>query len=358
VGVTNTDNEPVNQGSIGAPMNLTTSLPFTGSVASNGAISYYYVNGLTPSATYFIALSSLINPARLDVYQNAAFTTLTCTGNQNSTDSRPKSCFGVANASGEFYITVSTAGGTTTGSKFKIDIVIPPANEGTSGAPIALTYGALPYIDGQVGTGTGAGNANGFSSFYVITGVPGSVNKLVRATNLTTNVDLFVYSNSAFSTSLCSSSASTIAEACLAAIPAGGTIYVQVTCNSCGAGSTYTLDIVPPSASQGAAGAPVDITGQLPYSGSMLSPGSFYMVSGLTPSTTYTAALTEVTGGGSLEVYSDVNFTTQLCSSNGGVNLPESCQAAANASGKLYIKAATAGLTVPANGTTFNVRVE
>jgi hypothetical protein len=88
--------------------------------------------------------------------------------------------------------------------------------------------------------------------------------------------------------------------------------------------------------------------------------GSYYVVSGLTPGATYTVSLTEMTGGGSLNVFQDSDFTITpglTCNSSNAVNLPEICQLAANASGRLYINASETGLNA-GNATTFNIRVQ
>jgi hypothetical protein len=100
---------------------------------------------------------------------------------------------------------------------------------------------------------------------------------------------------------------------------------------------------------------PVDITGLLPYGGTTVVSGSFYRITGLTPGTVYTVSMTELTAGGQLRVYSDAAFSTLEDSSNGGVNLPEVCQATANPSGILYINADVDNSNRP---TTYNVRVQ
>ena len=341
VSVTNQDNEPSSEGSSGAPVNITGSLPYGGSNAS-GESSYYKITGLAANTQYFITISSLINPSILYVYSDSGFSTLECTGNQNSGDSRPKSCYGNSNGSGELYIRVANNAGAS-GSTYRIDITLPPADEGTV-TPVDLT-GLLPYTLGQVGSG---------SSYYMVTGLPVGVSKLVKMTNLTQNIDLFVYSDSGFSSLLCSSSASTIAESCAATVPGSGTLYFEAQLQS-GSGATYYVDVTDPPVNQGTSGSPVDITGQLPYAGTLLSGASYYVLTGLTPGTVYTVLMTEVTGGGGLEVYTDSGFSTLGCSSNGAVNLPESCQATANPSGKLYIRTHT---PTSAGGTTYNLRAQ
>ena len=102
---------------------------------------------------------------------------------------------------------------------------------------------------------------------------------------------------------------------------------------------------------------PVDITGALPYDGTMFDNNSYYVVGGLTPTTTYTVTLTNVTSGGSLEIYSDSGFTTLMDSSNGAVNLPETTTGTANASGKIFIQVDTAGLS-GSSGTTYKINVQ
>lgn len=346
VSVTNVDNEPGNEGTPGAPLDLTGTTPYGGTVAASSS-SYYTVTGLAPNTSYFVTLSSLVNPAIFEAYSDAGYSSLLCTGNQNSGDSRPKSCYATSNGSGELYIKVTNSSGTL-GSTYQIDVQLPPANEGTSGAPIDLT-GLLPYPAGQVGAAS--------SSYYVVTGLTPGADQYVRLTNLTQNIDLFVYSDSGFSTQLCSSSASTIAEACVATVPGSGNLYFRAQNVSGQPGATYTVDVIDPPVAEGTAGSPVDITGMLPYGGTMVSPGSFYRITGLTPGTVYTVSMTEMTSGGSLRVYSDAGFSTLECSSNGAVNLPESCQATANPSGILYVNADTAGLT-GAGATTYNIRVQ
>jgi hypothetical protein len=344
VSVTNLDNEPGNEGTPGAPLDLTGTTPYGGTVASSSS-SYYTVTGLAPNTSYFVTLSSLVNPATFEAYSDAAFSNFLCEGIQNSGDSRPKSCYATSNGSGELYIQVIN-GSATLGSTYQIDVQLPPANQGTSGAPIDLT-GLLPYTAGEVGAAS--------SSYYVVTGLTPSADLYVRLTNLTQNVDLFVYSDSGFSSQLCSSAASTIAEACVATVPGSGELYIRAQNVSGQPGATYTVDVIDPPVAEGSVASPVDITGLLPYGGTTVVSGSFYRITGLTPGTVYTVSMTELTAGGQLRVYSDAAFSTLEDSSNGGVNLPEVCQATANPSGILYINADVDNSNRP---TTYNVRVQ
>ncbi|MDH4246311.1 MAG: hypothetical protein OEW39_00675, partial [Deltaproteobacteria bacterium] len=360
VSVTNMDNEPVSQGTSLIPLNITGATPYPGAVAGAGS-SFYYITGLTSGVTYFFSLSTLTSPATFVVYSNSTYATALCTGNQSATNSIPKSCSAAAPASGIVYIKVLDGTPTTDGSTYKLDVTLQPTAQGSTASPVNIT-GLLPYN----------GTVSGTSSYYVVTGLtPGAV-QAVSTSNQSANIDLFVYSNATFTTLLCSSNASNIAEICTATVPGSGAFYIKTTLGGGMTLSSYIINVGSPPVAQGASGAPVDITGLLPYPGTMVSPGSYYVVTGLTPGTVYTVMMTEMTGGGSLGVYADVNFTTQPGSyaciqgatnasgypiSDGGGNLPESCTAAANASGKLFIKADPTGLTAT-GATTFNVRVQ
>jgi hypothetical protein len=370
--VTNLDNEASSEGTTGAPKELTLAdLPHQGQVAGNATSnSYYHLTGLDPAKTYYLSVSSLTGP--MYFYVNIEGTWVNpganCDGEDwGSSSNRPRHCVLQPDGDGELYIEVTSLSGTA-GRNFLLNVKEPlPANEGFPGSPptpLNVT-GMLPY-QGEVGDFDNAVH----SSYYVVNITPAPGKKLVRITDFTDEADLWVYSSADFSSGFqCSSTASGIAESCVTLdLSAVSALYIRVDAiqNPSGHdGTRFVLDIVDPPISEGSPGSPPtpkELTGLLPYSGT-LGPNppntdSFYMVDGLTPGSPYTVSITNVTGGGTLQAYNDAAFTntTGITCNTGAANSPETCVTTANGSAKIYFKVTRSG--AQPGGSTYDIRVQ
>jgi len=196
-------------------------------------------------------------------------------------------------------------------------------SEGTASDPLALDPAtSLPY--------EGGAGPDDFSYYHLTNLTPG-LSYLVSVSSVSDAITMSVYSDSALTTQLCTSSGNTtpVPETCLATLPGGvSDIYITVrgTAAGEGIGTSYTLAIIEqPTAGEGIAGTPVNIDADLndpdisSYFGSVApsaaaNPHSYYEVTGLNSGNSYFVVLTGLSGDVDLEVYADADFTTQVCS--------------------------------------------
>ena len=235
----------------------------------------------------------------------------------------------------------------TAGGTYSVNVT--PAlltSEGLSGTPVDIT-GSLPYLGGILA----------LPSYYVVTGLANSTNYRVQLGNLTNNVDVHVFSDVNFSAQLCVGNQSSIAETCEATSTAGGELYIRVRASGAETDVAFIVDVLTPVTDEGSAGTPVDLTGILPYEGGIKTTASYYKVSGLVPSASYTVELINMIGQGSLEVFSDSGFTTSVCTDDRGGNWPESCTVNADGSGALYFQGLPGGGFSSA-GATYRVQIK
>ena len=110
---------PVDEGTIGSPLDLTGLLPYGGQmITSQGggagdttSGSFYVVENMIPGATVTVSLANVTDLVELQVYSTADFiTTQECISSVNGTE--PESCIGVTvNPSGILYIRVASDNG-------------------------------------------------------------------------------------------------------------------------------------------------------------------------------------------------------------------------------------------------------
>ncbi len=222
--------------------------------------------------------------------------------------------------------------------------------EGSVGSPVSLPIGSLP-AEGTVGA---------TSSYYVVSGLTPSASYMVTTTSVSADIELYIYDDNGFTNEICPETPDPVTfpnennvfnderpESCVVTAPVGGTLYVRVAVDGVFSpgGGTYLIDVFPaPTTTEGADGAPLDITSDLPFLGrgynlgNTLATSNFYVVSGLTPSTTYRVQITNLTANVDLRVYAESTFDTLLCSAQVS-SIAETCEAQSTAGGELYIRA-------------------
>ncbi|HEY0634423.1 MAG TPA: hypothetical protein VGE00_03485 [Gammaproteobacteria bacterium] len=221
-----------NEGSEAAPQVIPLGT-YQGQVAKNGP-SVYQLN-LTPGKSYVVNLSNKTAEGGFNVYEDS-FWSLSCI--QVATCAIHPSETGVAYV--EAWAPMSNFGmGFTVNVQEEIY-----QSEGTLAAPLALLN--FPVSDGvatvpSVRTNGEVGNG---SSYYVvdISGGYDYVGYRVSANNLSLDANLYVYSDPAFSSLLCSSTQTgTVDESCAFNYSAGNQLYIRVDGTPSGAGALYEL---------------------------------------------------------------------------------------------------------------------
>ena len=332
------------EGSVSSPVLI----PGDGTVY-NGQVddtsSYYMVTGLVPGQYYQIYRTT-------DEYDKPSFTSTTdSTYTTSNCKTFPGMCLAAADASGNLYIRVSFH--KIPGISFKL--WIQPSlldSEGTAAAPLDIT-GGLAGGTPTVHNGQVIAHYNEEISYYVLSGLPGSTNYSITATNLTDDIKLDVYSDAAMSNRLCSTDLTGITdETCnVVSGPAGGAIkdvslYIKVTLDKYGTthnwdGANYTLTASPggtPLTSEGAVGSPVDITGLTPYAGSVsYNEASYYVINGLDPASFYAMMLNHDKTRLVLSLWTDSTYSTNAC--NAGISyFTDHIVCAPNASGQFFVR--------------------
>lgn len=178
------------------------------------------------------------------------------------------------------------------------------ANEGTVATPVALTL-STPYF-GVVGDAV---------SYYKVDPVTAGTAYSVRLSDLTDDVDLYVYDNdgSYGTTAKCQSTLSgTQAEAC-SLIASGPALYIATDGFNTTGGYSIVVDPLPTLEPEGLSTAPVNITNSLPYSG-MVNTSESYYIANVTQGQTYAISITGLTDDADLYVYgADSTFSTVAC---------------------------------------------
>lgn len=311
-------------------------------------ISYYTTSGLVPGNYYQIYQTN-------DQYENPGV--FSYTDNTYATTNcywLPGICLAPADASGNLHIAIH--GPDVYGVSYELWIQPSPYSfDGTAGAALDITgdlvtLGTPAVYQGSVSYYS-AGNG---TSYYMLTGLPGTTNYSIVASDLTDDIRLEVYSDAGFTSLLCSSSRrGNIAEQCdvVSGLVGGAvksvSLYIKViydgaVYNDPWDGANFTLTASQggtPLLSEGAVNSPVDITGQLPYSGAVRkSATSYYQLSGLTPSTVYTLKVNHQMAGLMLRTYTDAGFSTVSCSNGTGRDFTQTIGCSSTASGELFIR--------------------
>lgn len=218
---------------LGSPVNITGLLPSYLDVVGIGFSNFYVVTGLVPGS-YLVRLGGLTGDVDLEVYNDVGFTGLECSSGVSIAN---LGCVATTNGSGELYIKVI---GIVTGN-FTVDILNPPVDEGSIAAPVNIT-GLIPYegsfLTPPPPTPTG--------SFYVIENLIPLAPFNITLTNVTDGSALEVYSDSGFTTLLCTSDETeNLNESCPAvAANASGKLFINVLKGkNFVSGATYTINV-------------------------------------------------------------------------------------------------------------------
>jgi hypothetical protein len=286
---------PPGEGTPGGPIVLSLDVAHNGNVSAGGA-SHYQISGLAGGSVYPFSLTSLTNNADLLVYSLSDFTSLVCSSANSGVNS--EGCFSSGFSS--YYIKVIDLSGN--GANFAVKVSSPIV-------PATVILGA-PYADSLPA---------GQTKYYQITGLASGSNYLMDLNNLTNNADIYVYSNSVFTTLVCSSTRlNNDTESCLAT---ASTAYYLKVVDISGAGSNYNVYIYLQPASEGASNSAIDISALLPYSGKVGPAGSsYYKVLGLSTGP-YEISITGLDNDIDIDIYQTnfnaINLLTG--SANGGV---------------------------------------
>ena len=240
-------------------------------------------------------------------------------------------------------ITLSACGGGGSGGG-----PVGDADGGSADTPTNITLNTA--YNSSVGNG---------DSYFVVSGLTTGTTYAVYAYNLTGDIALYGYVDPGFTVAFFSSDRPGTADEAFSSSPdENGKIYIRVSGANSGGGASFTLKVLPATVTQGSNAAPLDITGSLPFEGTTLNQGSYYVVAGLTPGQRYTVSLEGVIYNPELNVHQHKAFDYAVCTSVNAAWEAESCVAAANFEGKLYIKvSANNGLTISQVGAYYTINV-
>ena len=200
-------------------------------------------------------------------------------------------------------------------------------------------------------------NSSDQSSYYVVT-VSMNHTYDISVSGMSYDVDLVVYSDSAFSTSIGSSSAAgTTTDSVTEVAEYVTLLYIEINpFTLSGTGFTLTVSDTDAVASEGSAASPVSIgnavSGMVTYSGVANGIDSYYVVT-VTSGETYGVSMTGLSSDIDLRLYTDSTFTTSVDTSTSSGTTSESVSGAATSS-NLYIKADPFGSV----SSTFTLTVE
>lgn len=321
-----------------SPVAISVATPYSGKVSnySTDNLSRYVVSGLPGGLTYNVALSNSTDDVDIWVYSDAAMTAELC--HSQRAGLYDESCVATTLSKGggskkTLYIAVYASTTSYDGASYILTVTsgaTPIVNEGTAAAPIDITASITSY-SGKVRTG---GN-----SYYKVTRLVPASRYAIIAQNPNDAVNLYVYADAAFSTVLCADASwfTPVNRSCSTQPNSAGELYVKVVGLSA-ADANYTLKVAAAPVAVGMTGAPVDITGSLPYSGQVSAGKSYYMVGNLTPGTSYHASLSKLTSKGRVAIYPNSAFTSYTAQSTSNDNVA-SVVGAADSSGILYVAA-------------------
>jgi hypothetical protein len=311
----------VNEGSVATPVGVTVGTPYNGQVAFSGS-SYYSVPVTASTIYYAISLTGLTTDQNLDVYTNAAFTTLATPGSSiNLGTTNENVTYATTAGQTVLYIKVTDAGALS--GSFTISV--------TQNAPIAIAVGQ--DTGGLISpTQVAAGNI----AYYTVP-VLASTTYAVSMTNLLYNFNLYVYTDAAF-TALAGSSlnGTTTSELVNYTTTAGQTmLYIKVVdANGTGSPSSNTFSlkvILGGVVDQGSVATPIVLALNVPFEGtaSTSATGSFYQITGLAGGTPYFISARNLSGDVDLYVYNNAAFSAAVvCAPDNTIwssNTPEDC---------------------------------
>ena len=282
--------QAASEGSELAPLDLTGLLPYLGTAGPDAA-SYYVVTGLDPGGQYEFRLENFSGQiGRFRVFLDSQFQNPDCT-----TFAPFSPCSVQLDQTGTVYFEVDT-GDFSAAYQIVAELLQAGgfANEGTLGAPVEVT--ALPW-SGMVWRG---------ESFYEVDGLtPGTVYTatlsafdFAEPANQFAGMNLWgegvVHAQADCQKGMQQPGDGASTLECAARADAAGKLIVEAQGAGTTDGYSFALDLAAGGlANEGFDASPLDITGSLPWSGTVHQGGaSQYRIGGLTPNATYTVTLT------------------------------------------------------------------
>lgn len=204
--------------------------PLPGAVDTTEA--FFHVTGLTPGAMYRPTVKDMTDDVDLAVYSDHSMQAEALLCQSDDIGTTPDECVAPANANGELWIAID---GEWTHAGAQFTLAFPPAES----LPVAGTLAypaAFPY-PGCVGNG---------KRLFEVTGLAPGGSYEVRISNLTADVDLWVYGDTYEYGLLCSSYQNgTVDDLCTARASAAGSFFVELDGETTTSGGTYTLTLTP-----------------------------------------------------------------------------------------------------------------
>jgi hypothetical protein len=306
---------PVNQGSAGSPVALILESAHAGEVAASGS-SYFSVPVTASYAYYEVTIKSMSNNVNLYVYTDSGYSALAGSSLREGTLNEQ---YNIAAAGGQSTLYIKVADSSGVGATFDLRIA--------QKSPVALTAGV--QYNGLIPPTNVSTLGN---SMYYSVPVLGSTAYTISVSNLQYDFDLFVYTDTTFS-SLAGSSVNTgvTNEVLNYTTGAGQTaLFIRVLDHD-GLGSEVlnllTLDVIQGGyVNEGTTASPIPLTvgerhyGTIDTGGNeSCSPvngtGNSYYSYPVSNGVNYTFSLTSTTGDFDLCVYSASGFSTLVASS-------------------------------------------
>lgn len=331
----------VNQGSVGAPINLGTA-PTSPAFATvlEGGESVYRVS-VTAGNYYRVLLAdwrdsgAALSRLTLNVYDGAYSSSPICSdygGNSNvDHQHRLRTIHCLAKPTNN-YLTVVTRE-TQYGKGATYNIVVEQAfREGTTGAPVNVVGHAFVY-HGEVTADSGTFDYG--YSYYRLSVTP-NTSYLVDLRGMRDRQDLIIATDSSFTTIACiSSEFELIDESCVVNSGAAGTIYAAVKVDH-HASDTFVLSAMPAPGgavaparypNEGTTGAPIGIGPGLPVTNrlSTVGAGSSYYSIPVTPGSTLQVSATDMNVDVDVLIYTDAGYLNRLCASRNSDTQDDSC---------------------------------
>ena len=316
-------------GSSGNPEPLvapTSATPATINGSTTGASNYYYKIPVTFGQTYAVSISNMSANMDLRVYSDVYSFMMLCSS--SSTGTATDSCVAAGPLGGFLYVHIQNTAGVS--ATYTLTVTEAPVGSFLNPASIS----SIPAS--WSGSGTLTGN------YYYKVSVTSGQSYGIILSNMTNNMDLYVYSDSGFSTQLCfSAQAGSLRESCAANGPAGGFLYVKIL-NTSGVSANYTLDVIlstlgtitnPEVLNAPSIITPTNINGSVP------SNVNYYYKVPVTPGQRYLVNLSNMVGNDlHLYVYNNSTFSSALGYSNLATGWPDGCVITGPANGFIYVE--------------------
>ena len=326
------------EGTPTAPITLSTAASYSSTLsvgtsttdADHGNSGYYQFTGLTPYNRYIIQLSNLSIGADFYVYQGS-YSALACSASSSNTIS--EFCYITAKTDTLLVRVAADDSGDFTLSATDNGVVAVPAAEGSSGGGEVLLTLEDDILNASV---------NEDSSYYTVKNLVPGQQYTVGLTMLTDNADLYVYSDSSYTTLACSSQKiEKDDEVCTFTADANSQVWIRVDGSMAlmDLGAKYAVLARRTVQSQGSSSAPqiINSNTELPYRLSVDdSNDSYYKITGLSPDTTFLVSMEQYFNSPSVSIYPATGFSSYAaCSHNS--NHYNHCSGTTNSSGELFL---------------------